>query len=852
MYSPSILKTIILIPIILVIPGAVVVLYVRERCNADLNLSEIICLSLGISVAISSFVGLVLAELSYFSLTKLSIVLLCLSAIIAVVWFLKKRSISRLGSRSPWWWGVGVILLVIISSFLFIGRFEAILTEADASPYIIEGVSIADHGKIPLENQMLPQLSKEEVEILFGNSEGGEYVSGFLIEDPSTGEVATRYFALYSVVVAISYRMLGLNATLTLMNPFLAVLALLLIVLLIRRLFDGKIALLSGLILAISPLMIWFARYPIPEMYSQLTVFLGLYCFILYYRQGNRYWGLLSALAFSLALTAKFDLYLILFPLAAIIFIMFALRVLKREKYTYLLWFIIPMVLFSTHGWINQKVFNGNYLIGASTAVPSIIKSNALLITIVGLVVLPALVYLFRYLRERGLLNAVLRFVKRYWRPALAILLGALCIFAYLVMPFFKWGAAKTNSWVENARKTFYRLSWYFTHIGLVLFIIGLLLFILYDLNERTLIFFLVCGFGLGTLLYNPLCNPLHMWYLRRFIPLAIPFMGFLIAYALIKVPRLLKWHIVKVIAAAAAITMIVFTSLYTAKIHKVVQYEGALANTKELAARLKGEDKVAIFYGPYAKAYYPDTLRYLFGVNSLPLVLPQGSPEVFTGLFNKLRSQGKDVYLVSTVEEPPEAARDLSFESQEKLGAGFKVLKQEYTWRPEAAIDFNYPIYIRKLQEPISTPSEWYSVNIGENDERVIVSGFYPPQESEGLPYRWTKGTAEFKMPNLKEGKSLTLSIKLGFGGRPGLGEIVPLTVYVENKKVETIKAANRSLGIYQVTFNKALLPDPNAEEINFRIEVPTWSPKEAKGSTDARKLGVTIFQFIIQAGGS
>ena len=725
MYSPSILKTIILIPIILIIPGAVIVLYVRDRSQADLILSEIIFLSLGISVAVSSFAGLVLAELGQFSLTKLSIVLLSLSALVAIAWLIRRKGVERSWSKSPWWWVVGLLLLIIISSFLFIGRSEPMLNEADPRPYLVEGVNIAQNGKIPLVNRMLPQLSEDEVVLLYGekalrgDQEYGthlwdhEYATGFLIEDPAKGEVRTRYFPLYSVMIAISYRLLGLRATLTVMNPFLAILALLLIVLLVRRLLGGKIALLAGLILVVNPLMVWFARYPIPEFYAQLMVTLGIFCFALYYPWGERpsgkgYWGLLSAVAFSLAPTAKFDLYLILFPLAGIIFLIYALKVVRREKFAYLLWFVLPLVLFVFHGWVGQKIFSGRYLQVTSSVVPRFIRSNILLISILGLIALAALPYLFRLITEHGKIDKGLDIAKKYWRPALAILLLAMCIFAFLVLPYISWGR---NASEAQQKATFQRMSWYFGYIGVIIFIIGLVIFVMKNLDQRTLAFFLM-GTSIAVMLfYNPLCAPIHMWFLRRFIPVVIPFMGILMAYGLIKAPQSIRERRARKMVAGAAVValvaVLVFTSLYTAKIKGVVQYGGSLESTQELAVRLKGKEKVAIFYDAVSRGYYADTLRYIFGVNSLPLASRTGDPKVFAKLIDKLWSQGKEVYMVSTIEEPPEIAKDFDLVDQQKLEASFELLEQEGGRRPDIIVHESYPIYIRKLQRRNTSSEE-------------------------------------------------------------------------------------------------------------------------------------------------
>lgn len=850
-HSYSLWKIVILVPLFFFIPGATIVLYVRDRHYANLILSEIIVLSLSVSVAVTSLCGLVLAEASSFSPSRLAAVMLVISCVVFLAWLIRRKGARHYRAESRWWWAAGILLLAIVASLLFVGRFEAVLTESDASPYLIEGVNIAQHGKILLENKTMAMLSPAGADLLYartGVKGEPEYHAGFWIRDLKSGTVATRYFPLFSVLIAISYRMFGLGRTLTYLNPFLALLGLLLVVLTVRRLFDEKIALLSGFILTFISLMVWFARYTIPEMFTLMLVFLGLFCFSIYYPRGNGYWGLLSAFAFSLAVTAHFDMYALLVILPVLIFIVFVITVVKRERLSYLLWFVIPMIVLSAHGWVGHRKFNKEYYNDVITAVPKSIRGKLIPLVVIAIALAVAVAYLLRYMVEHDLFGKALRLVARYWRPALAVIIIALALFAYLVWPFtYKWTQAAGDG-PGYLRKTLYRMSWYITHLGIVLSVIGLLLFIIFGLSKRSLAFFTVCGLFTFILLARPMCNPLHMWYLRRLIPTTLPFMVVLTVYAVYRGPLLFKQgtarYAARAVAAVLLAIMLVFTVPYTAKVHGVVQYRGALESLKETAAHFSDERATVFFYGPLVRSYFPETLRGLYGEDALPLMRDNGDPKLFNAVSAMLRSRGKTVYIAGIPDTMPMAAADQWLQPVGMQIVRFDFLRQEYVKRPEHIVKFAAPLMIYDVRDPALIKR--YYLDVGGANTDATGPGFYPPEGGK----RWTAGSARFLLPNVGSGPDLTLCFWPPIGTRPGAKQ-VPMKVYVEGKFVAEVKTGGPIEGsaFYQVTFPRSILPSPGVKQISFRLEVPTWSQKEAGTSEDPRRLGVALSTVSIQS---
>jgi Dolichyl-phosphate-mannose-protein mannosyltransferase len=844
-------KLVILLPILMFLPGFAVILYVRDRYEANLILSEFIGLSLAFSVVIGSLVGFVLAEFSLYTLTRLSLLLIALSLLILLAWYLRRRKTQTPNrGKSVWWFSLGLLVIIIAGAVLFTGRFEAILTERDVSPYIVEGANIADRGKIFLENDTMSRLSRPEADLIYGSSarQGkGEYISGFRIQDQKAGEVSTRYLPFYSVLVAVSYRLLGLKGTLTFMNPYLAVLALLFMVLTARRLFDDKTALVAGLVLVVSPLMVWFARYPTPEIFTQFLVFLGIYCLCFFYPRGNGWWGLLAATAFGVTFTARLDLYAIVAPLAAFTAICLVIMYIKKERLSYVLWFVIPLVPLIANAWYTQRRFNGAYVTEIGSVMPRYLKLGLkILVPCIALLGILTLIALLSSAARR-LLKRGWQLFKLYWRPALAIILLLLCLFAYFVRPHLTPGTFKRAGVIipSNVEKNFYRMSWYLTHVGLVLFILGLVLFVLYGLDVRTMALFLIGGFFTLFIFYNPACNPLHFWFLRRFIPAVIPFMILMIAYAVVKLPQVLNFKVVKIAVGVSLVVLLVLCGLYTAKIYPVVQYEGALNALESLSGRFSDKKSVVILYGTYARTYFPEPLRYLYGVDALPLNGENGDPNAFRELVRKFNAEGKKVYLVGSGNSVPRASRGLFLKPVDSQTVAFKVLVQEYNRRPSTVVPFQFPLYIYELQTTGGTGS--VSVDVGKADTAYIKEGFYDPEGTATDKYRWTGGTAKFALPNLKRSDRLTAGISASLGSRP-TNKPIPVKVFVQDKELTTLYFDSSEFIMKKITFDKSILPNRDAKNLVFKIEVSTWTPSETMKSVDDRQLGIAINRLTIE----
>jgi len=150
----AILRTTSFFLLLLFLPGYVTLRALKAK---GLDLPVTLFLSVFSSILLSSWLGLLLAELALFSLWSLLFLLLVYSVSMAVVFRVRLTwsGIPRLRLN------IGYLLLVIIviAGLFFFRPFESILGTTDAGVYLGMGVNIARTGAIRARDPLLTDLT---------------------------------------------------------------------------------------------------------------------------------------------------------------------------------------------------------------------------------------------------------------------------------------------------------------------------------------------------------------------------------------------------------------------------------------------------------------------------------------------------------------------------------------------------------------------------------------------------------------------------------------------------------------------------------------------------------------------
>ena len=215
-------------------------------------------------------------------ITAASVVLVACAAVL----ILGRRRASApwrgLGAAPHAWATVGVAVLCFA---LYARPGEYLLGGRDPGIYVAAMGSIARTGGITYVDPAVLSIPAEDLELFYRHPERPDYswgrFMGFPLERPQTGRVVPEFFHLFPAFGAFLFQAMGARGALAAPVVF-GVLGTLAALLALRRLFGPAPALLGALLLALNVLQAWFARYPVSEPMSQFLILSGLLAFALW------------------------------------------------------------------------------------------------------------------------------------------------------------------------------------------------------------------------------------------------------------------------------------------------------------------------------------------------------------------------------------------------------------------------------------------------------------------------------------------------------------------------------------------------------------------------------------------
>ena len=361
---------------------------------------ESIFLAISLSIVATGTIGLLLAEVGFFSLVNLALALAILSA---VLWPIGRFAHIGLRwrpspvARNEW---IPLIPLLLLSGWLFLQPHEFITGGADAGVYVNLGANIANTGSLLIEEPLLADLDPELWPGLLRQLPAGEQVDfirfpGFYRSDAQTDLLIPQFFSLHPVWLAIAYAIGGVWGALA-MTPIWAVLGIWAVYLYARSLFARtlnaeRFAWLPALLLILTPLQIYFARYPTAEPISQYLVWAGLWMFTQFaMRRGpNSLWGLAAGFVLGQVFLARIHMLpLLLLPAIWGLYLLITREWRRSEG-----WFWGSFVLSVVYSSVHAMAFSRPYTLNTYGAVLSILQRQFLFLFIL----LVAFVLIFGY-----------------------------------------------------------------------------------------------------------------------------------------------------------------------------------------------------------------------------------------------------------------------------------------------------------------------------------------------------------------------------------------------------------------------------------------------------------------------
>ncbi|HZQ08964.1 MAG TPA: hypothetical protein VFD70_20455 [Anaerolineae bacterium] len=563
------------IPFLFFLPGYCIARLFFRNPDA-LSVGERLFIPIAVSVCITTWLALTLAEFGAFSIWTISILIAALSAIL---WFVGRKRFAAWSLREvePDWIFLATLVLAV---FLFARPAEYIIGNSDAGTYVNTGANIARTGAIAIHDAQVASLPLDSANTFYWRLTNPfmlySYVRlpGFFIADPAQGLVLPQFLHLYPAWLALWDSLLGVQLGLY-ATPLIALLGSIAFFLLARKLFGQNVARLAFFLLVITVPQFWFARYPVAEGMTQFLLLTGMYAVLSFepvvtnlfvssranvvvtnsfVPSTSLGFPLLAGIAFGEIFLARADAILLIAPLGIYALVLIFSRRWTRTHWAFFGAFgvvfgqaIIHMLIFSPDYVYYQyshalRMKNIDKLLpgGLPEAQDVFGKIEylgiALGLVILGIVVLFVVDRIIQVLRKRWgeVVSAQFTRSERGLRIVSAIVVVAIAIFGYFLWPrpesLYTFVGGLTPL---DRSANLIKLGWYLSPISIVLATIGAVIVLLRDLNRRNAFFFGTAA--LFTLFYleELYSNPHYIYTTRHYVPLVIPFFILLAARAL-------------------------------------------------------------------------------------------------------------------------------------------------------------------------------------------------------------------------------------------------------------------------------------------------------------------------------
>ncbi len=511
-------------------------------------MSDVIALGLFLLLSGLGLWSLALVQVGIFSLPLL-LVGGALFALV-VVWQWRRRQVKPApapNERGEW---IAVAVLLLGSLLLYAHPAEYVVGGGGAGVYVSLAANIAKTGAILVQDPLTAGLSEEVWPGFLRSQPPSDETDflrfpGFYLSEEQRGELIPQFFPLHPVWLAIAYAFTGLQGALML-TPLWAVLGVWAFYLLGRALFGWKTAAIAAVFLAVTPLQIYFARYPTAEPLTQYLTWTGLWCFTNFvtYRSPRSLWGIAAGLALGQVFLARIDAVPMLLAPAAWLLYLFVKGQWRRDEWSFWITFS-AIILYSV---FHALWYSAPYTFNTYRAVWVLATQFWWLAIGLGLLV-ATLALVARGQESPGQrLRAWLAAHAWRLRVACAIGVGVLAFYAYFLRPALGV-TSLVNYWYAGTQVPFsnhenlVRLGWYLTPVGIGLATVGAMLLILYG-NWRLLWPWWLVG-GAFTLLYvyNIMNNPFQIYAMRRYVPVVVPTLILAATYALTWMWSQLRWR---------------------------------------------------------------------------------------------------------------------------------------------------------------------------------------------------------------------------------------------------------------------------------------------------------------------
>jgi hypothetical protein len=480
---------------------------------------ELLVAGLVVALGLLAWAGLALAHLGRYSFpAALGTAVLGFGVLLAVAWWARGR--PRLDPDSA---GLAMVAgLALAAGLLFFPGFPYGTGDKDPGLYVTHGIAMARTGSYALTDPTLDRTRVPAVTVYSPNAR----FPGVWINDAAAQRIVPQFYHLWPALLASGFRLGGFTGLASL-APLAALLGVLAVAVLVRRVFGLVAGSLAGLLLATNMLQVWQAKYQTTEVFTQALVAAALLGVVVAIRTGWRPAAGVAGLLLGLSYLARADsVLLVLLAVGAGCVLLVLGRLDTRAG-----WFAAGVAVTLPHGLLQAYRLARTYTL--ANDLPSLTQL-ALLAAVP--VVLAVLIRLLLPRFGAGLAALVQDARVQRWCGAVITAAMGLVIAVGLLRPrlfgpsYMSYNGRLIHSFAEQSM---IRLSWFLTLPGLALTWVGLGVVALRRWRAAAWAAVLPGLVLLPLYALEPKNSSRLMWWGRRFVPVVLPGLMMLIAIAL-------------------------------------------------------------------------------------------------------------------------------------------------------------------------------------------------------------------------------------------------------------------------------------------------------------------------------
>lgn len=823
------------------------------------SLSERAFLWTAVGVVTIAWVGGVAAALDLFHKVM---VLLSLFAIAFVTWF-RRRQVpqppilsggrppeisSQAGNVTPTPFPARILAVIILclAAVLYARPAESFFLVDDSAVYTIGGVLLARTGSLVARPEVFWKTTESFVHQFMAIDPflmTSRHFGPFYQWTASQTNIEIGFLPLPKVWMALVTWLFGPGYA-TWATPFFGVLGLAALYSLMRRLLGWQAGLASTVLLGLSLPQLWFARYPLSEVYTQFFLLTGLYLAVLA-RQNAAFPHLARHLAFWSALTLaaltllRFEAVLFLVVITA--YLLTAWRRIARDSMVFVRPWLVTLAIATLYGLFIAVGLARHYFLAQSLATVSPDKVR------IGLIALLIVGGISLVLWQRRALPGRFMTHLAVWPAWINIGLWVTCTLLVTWQLLTRDQSETLSGWLVQ----------YWTLPGVIVGGTGLGWLLYRNWSEQrqgntSRYPELMALIGLGFLLLigylmNPAINPVHPWAVRRLVPVVLPLLA-LGAGGLLAGGIELSKHLtdrVKSFAPGRWALGVGVTILFLLQSYVIARVSWPLWTHQEMKGFYRQLESIVgqlpsnallIFDNGQVGERLTQAFEFLFDRPALSIrSTPASATESeIDQLIEVARNRGRRVFFVVTDGTLQWWPKRWELVSQGASKIETELLRPIHGRPPGASDIITRTLWldlyeVLPVAEDTSAADLPMTVPIGVGSYPYFRTGFENWElTATGEPIRWTKGEGHVTLPwpGDDDGHLSNLCLILQVaGGRPGEDEQASLDIHVERQQVfSSILPPGFDVQTLQLPLRDVWNSDEAGLDIILRSN--TWNP--------------------------